>query len=946
MKTSITNKRLLVVLLALVMVFCIVLAACENNVKITFIVQKDTLEVGGQTGVSAIASNGENCTLSVDKADLVTIEDGILKVTGTVTEDTTVTITATLPSDSSVTETKVITIKAPAAGATISMTSDVTTIDRNTPATLTITTSDDSAYTVAVSDKELVYYNYNTHMLVVYGSVTEATEVTVTATLVGNSAVTVSKTFTVVPVKAAPKITISAVDRIKFGDDPAYITVTVTGGAEYTLEYNNESIVTIGSDNKIKVIKEPAYDTTVTITAKVKGYDDVKATKKVLVKAPRKDNVITGSNGLSLTNAMIQVVGNSSITVTGTIKDVYNDYNAPAKSYVDEYDTTVKMSDDKWIGSWNIKGKNNVSTDAYQKGTESHEIKTSDNEVVEQHVMERVYINKNNVVSYTTIKDYQSIPVMWEEQHLWNHLGSLTTDSFEFDSDNEVFRYIDDASNADVAYFMEYLKYSFTPILTTEDGALGEMYLVVEDGAIVGLKARTLITYYGSETAENASGESYTEIDLRFSDIGSTSVPDPVAYTAPQNADKLQAAIDNMKDATNYTFNAVDTTTYAPVSDPSDYEMSSVSSDVQLMSVSKNHTSAKGTVGLIGYITADSILLEKTSEYSSTMDGKPYRLEYTGYMKNADNTYDYFEYSADKSEFEGKRKITGSITDVLPTWDFSANIFQFVTSKKVGNSTTYEFTVRDTAVTAELAQEVSMHNNASDGEASADNRFTIIVDDNGNVISTTYPYAFASGTYRGYITTTYSKVGSTTIDEKEFTGYVPRTISANWADYDLRYYHPGHNTQNVGNATALEVLKVMFGDDANDFPPMTVFSKVFDDDISGPFYDWKESTGANGEKVYAEIISLTARTDDIDENWQITNETYNRIVKALEDELKEYGFKISVANTSEEHGLFDRTSRFVTFINEDKGMQITLENNHTRNFWIDFYNIGTWTLSK
>ncbi|MCM1360202.1 MAG: hypothetical protein NC183_06790, partial [Corallococcus sp.] len=103
-------------------------------------------------------------------------------------------------------------------------------------------------------------------------------------------------------------------------------------------------------------------------------------------------------------------------------------------------------------------------------------------------------------------------------------------------------------------------------------------------------------------------------------------------------------------------------------------------------------------------------------------------------------------------------------------------------------------------------------------------------------------------------------------------------------------------------------------------------------------------TGSNGETVYAEIISLTASTDDMDENYQITNETYNGIISALETSLAKYGFRISSANTSPEHGIMDRTTRYATFINEDLGMQITLENNHTRNFWIYFYNIGTWTL--
>lgn len=955
MKTNAFNKKVLIAVLTMVMVLCLVLAACTQPVTIIFNIPTDTLSVGGQTSVTAIASNGESCTISVDKPDIVEFDEktGILKVIGDVTADTAVTITATLPSNTAITATKSILIKAstsPSASGTIVIGSDITIIDRNTPATLTFKDSEGKDYkipdeiSVSVSDKTLVYFNSANKKLVVFGSASEATEVTVTAVLVADKTVTASKKFTVTPEKATPKITISAKDRIAYGDAKSFITVKVTGGAEYTLSCSS-NLVSIDKDNYITVAREPEYDTTVTVVATVKDNPDIKASKKILVKAPRKDNVVNGSNGLTLTNAMLQAIGNASITVTGAIKDVYNDYNVLDNSYVHEYESVVKMSDDKWIGSWNVKGSSNVTCDAYQQGTETHTIVTADNEEVVQHVMERVYIDKNNTVAYKVETDYRSIPFMWEEQHLWNHLGTLTTDSFEFDSENEVFHYILDSSNLDVAYFMEYLKYSFTPILTTDDGSLSEVYLVVKNGAVVGLKARTVTVYYGSETAENASGESYVEIDLTFSDVGTTDVPDPTAYTAPQNADKLQAAINKMKTATNYTFSATDTTTYAPVTDPGDYELSaSASSGITTMSVSKNHTSASGTVGLVGKITADSILLERTGMYTSTMDDKPYWRQYSGYKKNSDNTYDYFEYSSSKGEFEGKRKISGSITDVLPTWDFSANVFEFVTSNATGGRTTYTFRLRDAAATGELAMEVSMHSSAKDGEASADNRFTIVVDGEGNVVSTVYPYSSVSGTYRGYITTTYTNVGSTAIDAKEFEQYIPRVISANWADYDLMHYHPNHTTQESGTATAEDVLKVMFGTNASKFPPMTVFSKAFDDDISGPFYDWKDSTGANGETIYHEVIDLTARTDDFDENGQISNETYDRIVKTLGDALKEYGFEISVANTSPAHTLFDRTTRYVTFINAEYQMQITVENNHTKNFWIYFYNVGTWIL--
>ncbi|MCM1360196.1 MAG: hypothetical protein NC183_06760, partial [Corallococcus sp.] len=481
MKTNATNRKLLIVLLALVMVFCVILAACADKVTVIINLPVDTLKTGEMSAVSATGSNGETCTVTVDKTDLAVIENGILKIVGTVEADTTLTVTATLPSDPSITATKVITVKATptVVTKTVTIASDRTTIDRNTPAKLTITATDDEEYNVSVSNKDLVYFNSALNTLVVFGSVDTNTDVTVTVTLKSDSTVTASKTFTVVPVKAAAKITISGKDRIAYGDSAIYLTVNATGGADYIITSSNNDLIKL-ENNYVTVLKEPAYDTTVTITAKIKDDTSIQATKKILVKAPRKDNVVTGSNGLQLTNAMIQAVGNSSITVKGTIKDVYTDYNAVEKSYETTYNTTVMMSDDKWIGSWYTGNSDNVSTDAYQKGSTTHSITTGDNEVIEQHVMERVYINKNNTVSYKTITNYQSIPVMWEEQHLWNHMSALTTDSFEFNSDEEVFSYVVDATNLDVLYFMEYLKVSFTPLMDSSDAAFGELYLIVE----------------------------------------------------------------------------------------------------------------------------------------------------------------------------------------------------------------------------------------------------------------------------------------------------------------------------------------------------------------------------------------------------------------------------------------------------------------------------------
>ena len=84
---------------------------------------------------------------------------------------------------------------------------------------------------------------------------------------------------------------------------------------------------------------------------------------------------------------------------------------------------TVKMSDGAWSGSWNVKGNSeNAIVDNYRRG-ETDGIKDQYGNV--GHALEKLIINKNNEVEARTVKDYMSVPAVWEGQHLWNHLANL-----------------------------------------------------------------------------------------------------------------------------------------------------------------------------------------------------------------------------------------------------------------------------------------------------------------------------------------------------------------------------------------------------------------------------------------------------------------------------------------------------------------------------------------
>ena len=136
-------------------------------------------------------------------------------------------------------------------------------------------------------------------------------------------------------------------------------------------------------------------------------------------------------------------------------------------------------------------------------------------------------------------------------------------------------------------------------------------------------------------------------------------------------------------------------------------------------------------------------------------------------------------------------------------------------------------------------------------------------------------------------------------------------------------------------------VKEIFGENASDVPAPSVLIKLFGDNISGPFYDWKEvDTDADGNPINRAHFSITTFVDNYDENGNINQDAFdlkaNEIIAALEDE----GFTVDWANTQTNH----RSLRYICMIKDD--VQIVIENNGTKYFWITFYVTGDWILNR
>lgn len=808
--------------------------------------------------------------------------------------------------------------------------------------TVEVTGTENKGYTWNISDMSLITVDVSQKGTVLK-NVEVDTDVTITVTSMADNTKSDSVVITVEPfgssIPTLPTMTITADKTTVVKDDVITFSVEVTNTTEtaYTLTSSDATYLAI-ENNTATVIKEPTtLDKAVTITATLNANPSVTAYVTVVIKAP----VVEGQVG-ELTSEMLQEVGNASITVTGTLTDYYEDFNNANNNFMQSYDMQVLMEEDAWSGTWSIAGNPaSALTDVYRKGTTSG--------VVDQygnvgHSFLKSFINKNNEVEHKVQIDYLSIPVVWEAQHLWNHLGNLDITKFTYDAINNVYGY--NPVSVEDYYLLTYLSYCLTPILAD---TLAEIYLIVDNGKVVKLIGQTEPVLQYGETETDIDARSYTRIEVDFSNVGTTKVPNPVPFTATENSQILEQALTNMAALKNYTFKIKDVTTQAPSTDEGDYSIESQSvatkntlkNTVTNASKIYNYTSSVGEVGRVGYVTEDAILFEDTGKYSYTMDGKLYFVEYSGLKQNADNTYEEFEFSTTTMSMNGTKLLNGNIFDVMPSFDFSANVFEFVKQETKNGSTYYTFQLREDAITRDIAMELCAYSYADDAKALSTTKTTLVVNSEGYIVESTFPYDLISGTYLGYCKTTYGKFNETSLPEGTFDDYVAREVLNNWSDYIMKYYHPSFSTKDpYVEATADTVIEEIFGDNAANVPAPSVFMKLFGDNISGPFYDWKQiATDADGNPINRAHFSITTSATEYDENGNLSQEKYNEFANVIISALQNEGFTLDMANSQMNH----RSLRYICMILDD--VQIVIENNGTKYFWITFYVTGDWTLN-
>lgn len=947
-----------IVILAVIMVVCIALAACQESVKIYITVSKTELRLGESVTIGVVATNGGECELSIDRTDIASFDDNVLTVTQAVNADTDITVTAKLKDKPSITATKIITVKKDVNPIHIS-TEMGTEFDIDNPLPVGITVDGGESCNVTFKPYGTAYYVDG--WVYAFNDVDNDTQVEMTVTLQNNTSISANKVLTLKPAVQRPTVRMSlSKDKIATGDADVFVTVMTTGGAPYTLTVTNTDLIQVIDNTKLHLLTTNEYDSRVTVRATLNDDPTVYAERVLTVKAPRKAGVVSGKD-TSLTTAMLNDLSGNNLTITGTVVDHEINVNKGTNKSTTFY-SIVYMSEDSWKGiSYKQGNESNEKVSYFVKGKEVQ----VNNGIM--HLLYSQYIDKNNqIVTNGLLKDSDSIPYLWEELHYWNHLDDyITTDNVQYDDADDLY-YLEVRNTPnnpqtalDFAYFQAYTAQSYTAVLDPNSIVVRDIALKVEnvggEDVITGMIIRT------EDSVSSDGTVTYSMVELTFSDVGTTEISDIASYQSDANTQRLQQAIDKMKQAANYTFIAKQVQTYSPeVDDEAGLQSDSIAvasalnaSTARSSSVYNHYITTAHYEGLDGKITATDVLLERSTKVSG-MDGDEYAIEYTGYHGNSDNTYDIFEYSYALSKLQGKRKVSAPISTAIPQFDVAAEIFTYVGkgNKTDDGADTYVYALRDASIIKSVAMQMSMHSYAANAdEYSFTNRFTVIIDANGNFVSIAYPYELITE-QAGYITTEFYRFGTTTIpvDFTSAAEYAPRVSPTSWADFTVEHYSDlSTSLSDKVTSSGLEVFALLLREDGKDryegadlaskLPSVTALGAIFDDYIISPRYDMNGST-------QREYIQVNVYTNRIDENNKLLNDAFLELSAELNEVFEAAGFVKQAANSTkvEELSELDRNNMYISYYSDAIKCQAVVESNRSGWIRIYFYKGSPWTL--
>lgn len=780
---------------------------------------------------------------------------------------------------------------------------------------------------------------------------------------------------------------------VRYGDDVELkVTVNTEGEKGYTLSVVNpedDPDLAKIEDNKLIITKDVDKTKKITVTATSAANPDVKVSRTISVKPPK-----TAGSVDDLTSNAIANVGNLNFALKGTVADiVIENGNEDRNEY--EFKTYAAAKGEKkgtihgsvsydfesaeWRSEWRSKKNNVVLSNTYVKGDDGNTYKK--------------YINKDNEVASTVIKDTYGNKLTWDSQHYWNHLGDLDISQFEHNDETNEYEYKMEYGYIDVdpimgtqvyypsddEYLMMYLAWSLTPMLTEQ---FYEFKVILDNNKeiskiVASTYPNPIYSQDNDGNNDQQIGVSYTSVEIDILALGDVvEVPQTVPYVDPTKPSHkmyfgyLQSALSDLqaKNKDNYTFKTKENSTSKPSFDPNDYAVSGgAGEEIPSTSASgtwdgkvhvKNFTSDTGESGYMGIVTKEGILINKTGEYSNG----GYHTEVYGYKQNGDNTFDVFECSGGK--LVGKSQKQGNISRMIPSFTVSPYVFEYSGTNVIEGTTTevYSFALKDSIIIKDVAREFCISDcaNYANGSISRSLTLNVVYNDETEkaiLAGITFAYNIADN-YFGYYETTFSNFGTSKLPDNLFSAenYTPRVVPTTWNDIDDVVYRETHKTktQNGVKMKAGDVFDKVFGTNvegkkaSESIPSVKVFGSIFCDNWSTRTYwhDWFKTGNKIGtEDEYKQTIGFNVWLDDeyLDESILLI-ESYNEVISRFAAELAKYGFTESYSNVylSSDKSTTRRTKGYINENAGAKGIEIKVENDGYRTFNIDFYEAGDW----
>lgn len=302
--------------------------------------------------------------------------------------------------------------------------------------------------------------------------------------------------------------------------------------------------------------------------------------------------------------------------------------------YDDEFEATLKLKEET-VTTFEMSNPDGFYTDGYSTRTydlleDGYLLDKKDYVSSDGGKVATEYINYQNRIAYDRVYNSDDKTVNWTSSFYFNHLINETYygDYFRSFDGGHTYHYLGDYNN------ISYLIFNWTSLDVLAD----DFFITVENGKLVSMTALQYpaLGYDKEKGAYTDTYHSQTFVTT-FSEIGTATMPHPSAYAHESYHDKLDNAINTLKNGKNYTLETV-------INDPD------------------------GAYKVHYVITADTI-----DQKTMNMDGTI--TKHVGVHKLSDSQFVRYTYHEDKQKYEVTGTVDADFNKQYVNFAFSTEIF-------------------------------------------------------------------------------------------------------------------------------------------------------------------------------------------------------------------------------------------------------------------------------